>query len=137
MFIDKIHEQETKKIIFGNIYFLSYYYGICIFSGFFYWLIYLYNKNLWRRFLILIHKNKEEDYLKEFEEENKIIEVSLNDTAEQSSQDNMRISMSDLSGIEKDNSVSIGLTTSIKANRGNQNDTDRENTINDYDNEEF
>lgn len=60
-----------------NFTFSVYFHGIESLSGLIYWLIYIYNKNLIRRFLILFCNKKEEEYINEFYEEKKIYEESI------------------------------------------------------------
>ena len=61
-----------------NYTFSYYFHGIESFSGFLYWFIFIYNKFLLKRFLILFHCKKESEYFNEFIEEKKIYEESQN-----------------------------------------------------------
>lgn len=91
-----------------NLYFLIYFFGMKILSGIFYWYIYIYNKNLMKSFLDLFHRTNTKNYIKNNEEINcSIIEESPLET-----EGTRKISLSDLSGIEKDETFSIGLNSS-------------------------
>ena len=68
---------KYKNEVFQNYSFSYYFHGIEILSGLIYWLIYIYNKNLVRRILILFCCKKEEDYLNKFIEEKKIYEENV------------------------------------------------------------
>ena len=68
-----------------NFTFSLYFYGIKCLSGIIYWFIYIYDKNLLRRFLIIICNKKEENYYKEFNEENIIPEESIQEILEERS----------------------------------------------------
>ena len=68
---------EDKEDILHNYPFSYYYHGIEILSGLIYWYIYIYNKNIIRRILIVFCCKKERDYLNEFIEEKKMYEESV------------------------------------------------------------
>lgn len=68
------------KIISGDVffhfsYFLYLYLNHAI-LGLVYWFMYIFNKNLWKKFLILIKIEKNENYEEEFSKEAKILEYS-------------------------------------------------------------
>ena len=60
-----------------NYYFLLFFFGIESTSGFIYWVIYIYNRNLIKRILIVFCCKKESEYLNDFIEEKRIYEDSV------------------------------------------------------------
>lgn len=80
---------------------ICYIYGIQISVGIVYYFVYVYNSNLFRMFMVLIIPSKEDQYKKQFEEEQKIFESSenssLDDTLETTkSMVTLKISENDL-----------------------------------------
>ena len=69
------HLQKGEAL--KNYIFSYYFHGTESLSGLIYWFIYIYNKFLFKRFLILFHCKKEADYFNEFAEEKKIYEESV------------------------------------------------------------
>jgi hypothetical protein len=75
-FLERYYNYDTGEV-FQNFTFSLYFYGMECLSGIIYWFIYIYNKNLLRRFLILFCNKKEENYFNEFNEEKIIHEDSI------------------------------------------------------------
>ena len=69
-----IKEVRKKEDAISHFYFSLYFHGIEGLSGLIYWFIYIYNKFLIKRFLILFHCKREVEYFNEFIEEKKIYE---------------------------------------------------------------
>ena len=63
-----------KGMALQNYTFSFYFHGIECLSGLIYWIIYVYSKNLIRRFIILFCHKREEEYLYAFIEEKKLYE---------------------------------------------------------------
>ena len=70
-------ENNDENELIKNYYFLWFFFGIECTSGFIYWVIYIYNGNLMKRFLIVFCCKKESDYLNDFIEEKRIYEDSV------------------------------------------------------------
>lgn len=66
--------------------------------GIVFWLIYIYNRNLWHKFLILIKIEKKEKYQEKFEEEEKMIEFCI-DGSTSASDETKYINMEELDNI--------------------------------------
>ena len=62
-FVERYNNYNTGEA-FHNFTFSLYFYGIECLSGIIYWFIYIYNKNLLRRFLIIFCNKKQENYKK-------------------------------------------------------------------------
>ena len=71
-----IKDIKEKENAINNYNFSCYFHGIESLSGLIYWSIYIYNKFLFKRFLILFHCKKEVEYFNDFIEEKKIYEES-------------------------------------------------------------
>ena len=74
--IRMIKDIKEEKDAISDYTFSCYFHGIESLSGLIYWFIYIYNKFLIKRFLILFHCKKEGEYSNEFIEEKKIYEES-------------------------------------------------------------
>ena len=68
---------DIEQELLNNDIFSYYYHGIESISALIFWLTYIFNRNLIRRFLIMFCCKKESDYLNEFIEEKKIYEESV------------------------------------------------------------
>ena len=68
---------DNKDPLKDDYIFSYYYHGIESISALIFWLTYIFNRNLMRRFLIMFCCKKESDYLNEFIEEKKIYEESV------------------------------------------------------------
>ena len=76
-FMKSKNEKENEKLLLKNYYFSFFFLGIECMSGFIYWVIYIYNRNLIRRLLILFCCKHESEYLNDFIEEKRIYEESV------------------------------------------------------------
>ena len=71
-----IKRTDNQKFL-KSYYFLLFFFGIECTSGFIYWVIYIYNRNLIKRFLIVFCCKKESEYINDFIEEKRIYEDSV------------------------------------------------------------
>ena len=70
------HFYPKKDPLNNNNFFAFFFFGIECLSGLIYWIIYIYNKNLLRRFLIIFCCKNESNYVDNFIEEKKYYEES-------------------------------------------------------------
>ena len=70
------HFYPEKDPLNNNNFFAFFFFGIECLSGLIYWIIYIYNKNLLRRFLIIFCCKNESNYVDNFIEEKKYYEES-------------------------------------------------------------
>ena len=113
-YCDNLDKGEALK----NYIFSFYFHGIESLSSLIYWFIYIYDKFLFKRFLILFLCKKEEEYFNEFIEEKKIYEESQDKfSSEFSSTNNMPLIRDSVTSENKTDTITF--SNEIKSDNNN------------------